>query len=259
MSRSLGVVIPAYRPAVDALAAYVRGVAAALDPETIRIELDAPDPGVVDRLESLPATVATVGERRGKGAAITHGFEHLGTDVLAFADADGSTPADSLGDVVAPVIEGTADLAAGSRRHPDAEVRSHQTYVRRTLGHAFAFLARRLLSVPLFDYQCGAKAIDREAWRAVRGHLYEPGFAWDLELLAMAGALGHRIEEVPIAWEDHPDSTVDTVGTSVALARALFAVRHRAKLLGDSHLHAAIDTKRGDRVPLIERHGVGDD
>jgi hypothetical protein len=68
-------------------------------------------------------------------------------------------------------------------------VDSHQTYARRWLGHAFAYLARRLLDVPLSDFQCGAKALTADAWRAVRSHLYEAGFAWDLELIAVANAL----------------------------------------------------------------------
>ena len=40
MSRSVGVVIPAYRPDVDRLGAYVRALRTALDPEVIRVELD---------------------------------------------------------------------------------------------------------------------------------------------------------------------------------------------------------------------------
>jgi glycosyltransferase involved in cell wall biosynthesis len=253
MERPLGVVVPAYRPDVDALSAYTRAIEETLDPAEIRIELDAPAPGVAERLRDLPATIAAVDARRGKGAAITHGFEALSTDVLAFADADGSTPAGALGTVVEPVASGEAALAVGSRRHPESTVTSHQTYARRWLGNAFASLARLVLSVPLYDFQCGAKAIDAEVWESVRNHLYEPGFAWDLELIAITDALGHRIAEVPIAWEDQPGSTVSPVGTSMALARALIVVRHRARRLNDHLLHSTIETYRREEPSLIDR------
>ena len=253
MDRSLGIVIPAYRPHLDVLADYVRGIDAAFSPAALRIELDDPDPGVVDALSDLPASVHAAEGRRGKGAAITAGFERLDTDVLAFADADASTPVESLSAVIEPVLAGEAALSVGSRRHPEAIVRSHQTHARRWLGNGFALVARLLLDAKLYDYQCGAKAISREAWRAVRGHLYEPGFAWDVELIAMAGALGARIGEVPVVWIDRPGSTVDTLGTSVALGRALLAARHRAALVRDRPLNRTIESYRHGRPALVDR------
>jgi len=252
MDESLGVVVPAYRPDVDRLDEYVRDLDEHLAPAEIRIELDAPQPGVAKALADLPATVHTVPDRRGKGAAITAGFEALGTDLLAFVDADGSTPAESLADVVAP-LPGEADLAVGSRRHPDATVTSHQTFVRRRLGDGFAWLARRLLDAKLYDYQCGAKALTREAWRQVRGHLYEPGFSWDVELVAIAAALDLQVAEVPIEWHDKPGSTVDPVDAVVDFARTLVVARHRARRLQNSSLHDAIAARREERRALVNR------
>lgn len=253
MSSTVGIVVPAYRPDIDQLRAYVTALRESMAPETVCVEVDTPTRSVLDRLDGLPAQVNHVPYRRGKGAAITAGFESLETDVLAFADADGSTPAPELAKIIAAVETGRADLAVGSRRHPDAEIASHQTFARRFLGDAFAWLAGTLLSVSLFDYQCGAKAIDRESWARVRSHLYESGFAWDIELIAIAAALGCRVGEVPIRWEDQPGSTVSPVKDSFALLKALLATRHRAKLLSDNPLHTAIAAHRDDPTALIER------
>ena len=220
----------------------------------MRIEVDDPREAVAAALADLPATVNVSPYRRGKGAAVTAGFEALETDVLAFADADGSTPPGELARVVAAVTDGDADLAVGSRRHPEAEITSHQTLARRFLGDGFAWLARRLLDADLYDYQCGAKAIRRPAWTAVREHLYEPGFAWDVELVAMAGALELAIAEVPITWEDMPGSTVSPVRDSVRLGRALLVSRHRAKQIRNSRVHNAIAATREDPTALIDKH-----
>ena len=249
----LGVVVPAFHPDVGRLQAYLRALLEELDPAVVRVELDEPAPETLEALSSLesPVEVHSVPRRRGKGAAITAGFEALGTDRLAFADADGSTPASELGRVV-DALE-TADVAVGSRRHPEARVVGHQTFARRFLGDGFAWFARRLLEAELYDYQCGAKALTADAWQRVRGHLYEPGFAWDLELVAMAAALDLRVAEVPIEWEDMPGSTVDTLPTALSLGTALFAARHRAKRLQDSRLHGAIAATRTGSVPLVDR------
>jgi len=253
MTTTVGLVVPAYRPDVDRLAEYVHALDKRLDPETIRIELDSPAAGVPRQLSELPATVNTVPYRRGKGAAITAGFEALSTDVLAFADADGSTPARWLDRVVQSVMTGDADLAVASRRHPESTVTSHQTFARRYLGDSFAWVARRLVDPNLYDYQCGAKAITKESWEEVRTHLYESGFAWDIELIAIAGALDLRVVEVPVEWQDEPGSTVSPIRTSLGMGRALLAARHRAKELSNSRLHAAIAERREEPSALVEK------
>ncbi len=251
---SVGVVVPAFRPDVERLRSYVLELDERLDPAAIRIEIDDPRAGVVEALSDLPATVNAVPYRRGKGAAITIGFEALSADVLAFADADGSTPAASMAAVVDRVADGPAGLAVGSRRHPEADVGSHQTFARRFLGDGFAWLAGRLLDVSLYDYQCGAKAITAPAWADVREHLYEPGFAWDVEFVAMAAALDVPVAEVPIAWEDRPGSTVSPVRTSLRMGRALVTARHRAKQIRDDRLHTAIAARREEPTALVEKH-----
>ena len=251
---SLGVVVPGFRPDVERLEAYLRDLVDALEPAAVRVELDDPAPAteaLVRDIDVAPLSVNVAPVRRGKGAAVTAGFEALDTDRLAFTDADGSTPAAELGRVV-DALDG-ADLAVGSRRHPDATVIGHRTWGRRFLGDGFAWLARRLLAADLHDYQCGAKAVTAEAWATIRGHLYEPGFGWDVELVAMAAALDRRIVEVPIEWEDQPGSTVDPVATVVDLGAALFTARHRAKRLGDSRLHDAIADRRREDTALVDR------
>jgi glycosyltransferase involved in cell wall biosynthesis len=249
----VGIVVPAYEPDVDRLAAYLVTLRETVRPAAIHVELDAPDPETEAAVRDLDASVHVAAERRGKGAAVTAGFERLDTAVLAFADADGATPAASVSEVVDPVADGEVDLAVGSRRHPDADVVGHQTYARRWLGDGFAWLARRLLTVDLYDYQCGAKAVSRGAWERLRGHLYEPGFAWDVELVAMAGALDLGVREVPVAWEDQPGSTVAPVGTALDLFRALVVVRHRAKLLADHPLHEVVAAGRDGPAALVDQ------
>lgn len=249
----LGIVVPAFRPDVDRLAPYLHDLDSELDPEVLRVEIDEPTDDTLRALSGIDLSTletSAVPYRRGKGAAVTAGFEALSTGRLAFADADGSTSAPELARVVDTL--GTTDIAAGSRRHPESAVIGHRTLVRRLLGDGFAWLARQFLDSKLYDYQCGAKALTAGAWETVRPHLYEPGFAWDLELLGVAGALGLDIREVPIVWEDCPGSTVDPVTTTLSMAKALAVTRHRAKRLQDSPFHHTL-ARGEDPTALIDR------
>lgn len=254
-SSTLGLVIPAYQPDVDRLSGYVYELRDQLSPDEIRIELDSPSDGVADAASSLPATVNVVPCRRGKGAAITAGFEALSTDVLAFVDADGATPAASVIDVVDPALDGAVEVAVGSRRHPDALVRHDQRLLRRLLGDTFQWMARRLLPVELYDYQCGTKAITARAWRTLRDHIHERGFAWDIELLAVAWAHGAEIREVPVTWRDRPGSTVDPIRNGARMFRSLLAARHLANVIRQRRVNLALERL----LSVSDRRSIADE
>jgi len=232
MGKTVGIVIPAYKPNVSRLVSYASSLLHEIDSSEVHIELDDPADEINLNSTSLPAAISVNKEsrRRGKGAAITHGFETLDTEYLAFSDADGSTPIESVRDVISGLAR--TDLCVGSRRHPDAVIEAHQTIFRRLLGDGFAWIARKLLDVQLFDYQCGVKAITREAWQKIRTHLYQPGFAWDLEFVAIAHASGYDITEIPITWHDNAGSTVNPVTTTLELGRTLLQLRFRTHSIG---------------------------
>lgn len=253
MAASVGVIVPSYKPDVSQLSRYVFAIQEQIEPEQIIVEIDGASKDTISRLSDLPAEISQHTSRRGKGAAITVGFEKLDTDVLAFADADGSTPADELGRIIESVRTGSSDITIGSRRLPDSDVRSNQTIARRYLGDVFARLARSLLNAGFSDFQCGAKAISKDGWVQLRDELYEPGFAWDLELIAIAEKNNLLIEEIPIQWHDKPRSTVDPVRTSIDMLRALILIRHRIGLSQNNLFHQKIAGIYTDsRSPLMK-------
>ncbi|WP_203229125.1 glycosyltransferase, partial [Halobellus captivus] len=223
---SVGLVLPAFEPDTPKLESYIRSLRETVSPDCIRVELDVPGGEAISFPEYSDVTVNTVRERRGKGLAITQGFEALETEILGFADADASTPAASLEEIVTAVGNG-ADLAVGSRRHPESKIHTHQSILRRKLGDGFAAGSRLLLPVTLYDYQCGAKALTRETWQEIREYLYENGFAWDIELVTVADARGHSLVEIPVSWIDDPRSTVSTWDTVVNLGRTVLSLRRR--------------------------------
>lgn len=231
VSRSVGITIPAYKPDIPRLNNYIQSIQELDFVNNIHIELDNPSEIDISSIDGFDS-INTAEERRGKGKAITAGFNFLSTDVLAFADADGATPADSLKKVISPVINGNVDMAIGSRRHPYATIESHQTVIRQWMGDAFAWINRRLLSTSLYDYQCGAKALLTEVWDTIRHQIYESGFAFDLELIEMACLSGYNICEVPIVWEDVVESTVNPISDTIPMLISAIRIRYRAENMG---------------------------
>lgn len=216
-NNSLGIVLPAYKADPDKLIEYIESLQNDLSPDEIIIEYDKPE-----NTEEIPSSInlQTFETRRGKGTAIKHGFNELETDILVFADSDGSVPSESLLDII-KAIESGADLAVGSRRHPKAESGYHQTYVRKILGDLLAKIASTLLEPDLYDYQCGAKAIKKDKWNEIEKDVTEKGFGFDLELIFEADRNDFQIKEIPVDWIDKPGSTVSVIGDSFEIGKIL--------------------------------------
>lgn len=223
---STGVVLPAYRADIDQLNSYIQEIREELSPEKIVVEYD--EPRDVENLDDS-VILESFDERRGKGEAIRHGFDLLETDILLFADSDGSASASSLEKIIAPIESGEAGLSVGSRRHPDTEDIYHRTYIRRALGDLLARTARAILEPELYDYQCGAKAIKKNTWREIEGSISKDGFGFDLELVVETEKHGFQIAEVPINWEDKPGSTVSIIGDSLNIGRTVLELSLRTR------------------------------
>lgn len=230
MQSTVGIVIPAYSPNIKKLLKYIQSIDSEIDDPVIQVELDSPEKTAEKHLKSTPASVNRVPHRRGKGAAIRQGFSKLDTDILAFVDADGSTSANQLKMLINTIATEQADLAIGSRRHPDSEKHLYDEYHRKYLGDIFAIISRSLLNVQLYDYQCGVKAFSASCWNELRPNSYERNFGWDIEILSLAHMHGFDIKEIPIRWCDCTESTVSPLKTPIDLLRAVFVACWRTNL-----------------------------
>ncbi len=211
----LDIVIPVYNEearlgaTLDALSAHVATL-----PLDVRITVV--DNGSVDqtaevvdqRARRLPANtrVRVIGcARQGKGAAVRRGMLAATGRWRGFVDADLSTPPQALTEVVARLGEGTP-VVIGSRRVAGADYVVPQPLVRRIGSRTFRQLTRPLVG-EVADTQCGFKFFSAQAAEQVFSRATANGFAFDVELLAVANRLGLRVLEVPVRWTDQDGSS----------------------------------------------------
>jgi hypothetical protein len=174
------------------------------------------------RLAGGAVDVVTIGcSRPGKGAAVLRGLRTSSARFVCFADADLSTPVETLLPALAALRAGAAAVVA-SRHAPGAELAVRQPLARRLGGQLFRAVAGDL--VPgVHDTQCGFKVFDRDAVEAVLWRCTSQGFAFDVELLRRISDAGGRIVELPVTWTDDGGSTLrplrDGVGAVLAVAR----------------------------------------
>jgi len=159
--------------------------------------------------------IESYGGNRGKGYAVRWGMARARGDFVLFTDADLSTPIEEL-DRLLGAIESGADIAIGSRAHPDSDVRVRQPFYRDRAGKLFNSLVRLVLLPDLHDTQCGFKLCRREPFVPIIERMTIDRFAFDVEMLYLAWRAGLRIAEVPVIWVNSPDSRVKLVHAAAA-------------------------------------------
>jgi glycosyltransferase involved in cell wall biosynthesis len=135
---------------------------------------------------------------RGKGANMRVGIaraDALPYDVLVFLDGDGQHDPADLQRMVAPILDGSADLVVGSR-YTDTEGRGNTPWNRYLVRCATATFLSRILDRRFTDPYCGYRALSPRAVQTIelRGDRYQS------ELEMLFGSVEHGIEvtEIPI-------------------------------------------------------------
>ena len=78
---------------------------------------------------------------------------------------------------------------------------------------------------PISDAQCGFKALSQSAAQKLLPKVQDNAFFFDTELLLIAQKRGMSIHEVPVTWEDDPDSRVRLIATIMEDLRGLMRLR----------------------------------
>ena len=161
---------------------------------------------------------------QGKGAAVRKGIL-AATGAYAFiCDADLAMPIEELPRFFPETLGTTYDLAIGSREVPGSRRYNEPAY-RHLMGRVFNFVVRTLAVPGIQDTQCGFKAFRREAGQAIFSKQKIDGFAFDVEVLAIARRWDLKIVEIGIPWYYGPGGSVSPIRDSWRMFREVMKIR----------------------------------
>jgi glycosyltransferase involved in cell wall biosynthesis len=202
----LTVVVPVYNGGeeiIENMAVIRHKAAAGLRPEEVELVVvsDGSIDGTSERLlaarSDVEMRVIHYDRNFGKGYAVKLGTLASRGDWIAVVDADLDLDPGSVPVFLATARRDTLDFAIGSKRHPDSVV--HYPRSRRVASWGYQQLNRLLFRLDVRDTQVGIKVFRREVADEVVPLLLVKQFAFDLELLAVARALGFgQVRELPI-------------------------------------------------------------
>ena len=166
--------------------------------------------------------------RPGKGLAVRTGLLATQAPFVGFCDADMATDLSALDTAVSLLATGKP-LVIGSRGLAASVVTVRHSAIRRRGAAVFRALARQIVADST-DTQCGFKFFSGPLARAAATRLRTPGFAFDIELIAICQRLGATLTEIPVRWRDMPGSTFSVPRHSAAALRDVASIwlRQRA-------------------------------
>jgi glycosyltransferase involved in cell wall biosynthesis len=197
----VSVVIPCFNEAATILALVERVLAAPFDKEVIVVD-DGSTDGTRAILEGQVATLPSVRvllqeRNRGKGAALHRGFQEAKGDIVIVQDADLEYDPLQIPQVVAPIVEGHADVVYGSRFLGGPH---RVLYFWHSVGNGVLTLLSNMVSdLNLTDMETCYKAFRRDIIQSLA--LKEERFGFEPEVtVKLARTKGIRIYEVPISY-----------------------------------------------------------
>ena len=194
MSVRVSVIIPTHNEA-QAIERVLKDLPSNLTTEIIVVDSNSND-GTPEIAARMGARVVQE-SRRGYGRACLTGLATANSpDVVVFLDGDYSDRPSELPLLLAPIMEGRADITIGSRLHEHCSARAlpwHQA-----LGNR--------LAAKLINILYGVKISDLGPFRAARAEvlhelgLEETTYGWAVEMILKGALAGFSVVEVSVSY-----------------------------------------------------------
>ncbi len=184
---------------------------------------DASDIPIAQYLPSRIKVIRNL-QNKGKGFSVKQGVLAATGEYIFFSDADLSTPISEI-DKLLTALDHGADVSIGSRGLLASDIQVAQPIWRQTMGKMFNVLVRLLILPGIYDTQCGFKGFKREIAKKVFPQLTIEGFGFDIEVLFLAKKYGAQVIEIPIAWKNDKESTVNPFTDSLKMLVDIFKIR----------------------------------
>jgi len=193
----LSVIIPVYNEAKTILEVIQRVKATAFEKEIIVVD-DGSTDGTREILlkqnEGIDILLHEINQ--GKGAAIRTAIPHITGDIVIIQDADLEYNPKEYPRLIAPIVEGVADVVYGSRFQGG----THRVlYFWHAVGNRLVTtLSNMLTDLNLSDMETGYKVFRADILKKIK--IESNRFGFEPEITAKIAKLGCRIYEVPISY-----------------------------------------------------------
>ncbi len=173
---------------------------------------DGTEKTALKTLSSLCCKGGVINEKcSGKGNAVRRAFMDIEADIYVLADADSTYPAAQVHELLAPIMNGQADMVVGDRHSA-----GHYAVENKRLLHDFGnrlvrVLVNKLFRANLSDIMSGYRAFSKQFVKSYP--ILVEGFEIETDMTLHALDKRFRIVEIPITYRDRPNGSFSKLNT----------------------------------------------
>ncbi|MEO8139792.1 MAG: glycosyltransferase family 2 protein [Gemmatimonadota bacterium] len=198
---TLTVVIPVFNEITTIARLLARVEAVPIDKEILLVD-DGSTDGTTEALQGLAADrgyrVLVHSKNQGKGAALRTGFAAARGRIVIVQDGDLEYDPAEYPKLVAPILDGRADVVYGSR-FTGGESHRVLHFWHYTMNQFLTFVSNCFSNLFLTDMETCYKVFRRDVLESIV--IEENRFGFEPEITAKVAALGCRVYEVAIGYE----------------------------------------------------------
>ncbi len=135
-------------------------------------------------------------KNRGKGGAVTWGAVNSKGDIVGFIDADLDLSANLISGYYTEMKLEDADIVIGSKMHKDSKL--EYPFARKVFSFCYYVMLKVLFGLKCHDTQTGLKLYRGSLIREIAPLRRIDGYAFDIELLALASKKKAKLIEMPV-------------------------------------------------------------
>jgi glycosyltransferase involved in cell wall biosynthesis len=149
--------------------------------------------------------------RAGKGNAVRRAFLNIDAEIYILADADMTYPAAQIHKLMAPIIDGEADMVVGDRHSAGHYAAENKRALHGFGNRLVRNLVNKLFHAKLIDIMSGYRVFNR---RFVKSYpILVEGFEIETDMTLHALDKRFRIVEIPVDYRDRPSGSFSKLNT----------------------------------------------
>lgn len=148
--------------------------------------------------------------RQGKGAVVRSMFRDIDADVYVMVDGDDTYPAEEVEGLIAPVLEGKADMVIGDRLSSTYYIENKRPF--HNFGNSLVKgLINFLFKSDLNDIMTGYRSFSKKFVKCMP--VMSDGFQIETEMTIFALTNNMQVVNVPITYRDRPEGSESKLNT----------------------------------------------
>ena len=147
-----------------------------------------------------------------------------GADIVVMVHPDYQYDPALLPQLIAPIVEGRADVTLGSRLKAGSALRQGMPWWKYVSNRVLTGLENRVFGLTLSEFHTGYRAFRREVLEAVNFPANSDGFIFDQEIIAQVVAAKFQIAEIAVPTRYFPEASSASFLASVVYGLRILGV-----------------------------------